>query len=133
MNNNQPDENKDQTFYNQNIKNQTIIKKRKKKHPVLKFFFLLLLIGGAIYGVIKWQNNIATEYLNNILSNQPFEFKDNDYINYVTDDIVIPTEIKIEDEVISVNWESNKPDILNTNGKVKRPEKYNEDVTNITF
>ena len=129
MNNNQSNGNKDRTFYNQDIKNQTIIKKRKKKHPVLKFFFLSLLIGGAIHGVVKWQNNIATEYLNNILSDQPFEFRDNDYINYVTDDIVIPTEIKIEDEVISVDWESNKPDILNTDGKVKRPEKYNEAVT----
>lgn len=53
MNNNQSNGNKDRTFYNQDIKNQTIIKKRKKKHPVLKFFFLLLLIGGAIHGVVK--------------------------------------------------------------------------------
>lgn len=105
------------------------IKKKKKKHIGLWIFLSLILVCAGIFGLFKWQNNIATEYLQGILTNQPFEFSDNDYIDYVTNNIGIPSEIKVEEETILIDWESSNPNVLDIDGTVKRPENSNEVVT----
>ena len=104
--------------------------KKKKKHIGLWIFLSLILIGAGIFGLFKWQNNVATEYLQDVLGSQPFTFQNSDYQDYVTENIIIPTEIETEDgKTISVNWTSSNSEILNNSGEINRPSDYNEVVT----
>lgn len=107
-----------------NINNQQINKPKKKGKLIflLVFLSIILLITGSI-GIVKWQNNVATEYLDNILSDQPFGYAEGDYIDYVTQDIVIPSEMENENgQKEKIIWETSDASVLNIDGKVNRPE-----------
>ncbi len=107
-------------------KDKKVKGKKKKKHIGLWIFLSLILIGAGIFGLFKWQNNVATEYLQNILSDQPFEYVDTNYCDYVTDNIVIPQEIEVgEGDVEKIQWSSDNPNVLNTKGEVNRPSNAN--------
>ncbi len=106
-------------------------KKRKKKRLVGWLIFLLIvLLAAAIYGIINWQNKTATAYLQELLSDQPFTFSENNYIDYVTENIGIPSEIEDEKgNQIAISWTSDNQEILAADGTVNRPERQNAAVT----
>ena len=90
----------------------------------------LLLLTAAGIGVYKWRSNAASELLREKLTEQPFTFSGIDYIDYVTQDIGIPTEISLDNgKTLKVAWHSNQEEVLSTEGIVNRPEKQNAAVT----
>lgn len=105
-------------------------KGKKKKRRGLWIFLSLLLLTAAGIGVYKWRSNAASELLREKLTEQPFTFSGIDYIDYVTQDIGIPTEISLDNgKNLKVAWHSNQADVLSTEGIVNRPEKQNAAVT----
>lgn len=105
-------------------------KGKKKKRRGLWIFLSLLLLTAAGIGVYKWRSNAASELLREKLTEQPFTFSGIDYIDYVTQDIGIPTEISLDNgKNLKVAWHSNQEDVLSTEGIVNRPEKQNAAVT----
>lgn len=104
--------------------------KKKKKHIGLWIFLSIIVLVASFIGIKTWQNNVATEYLMNVLSEQPFTFSGNDYADYVTNNIEVPTEIVVgENETISVNWTSDNSNILSADGTVNRPQSQSAKVT----
>ena len=104
-------------------------KKKRKKHIGLWIILTILILTVSIFGIKVWRNSVATDYLNNILSDQPFGFSNADYIDYVTEDIKIPNKIEISEEKFEeIEWESNNEDILTSNGIVTRPTTSNTPV-----
>lgn len=104
--------------------------KTKKKHTGLWVFLSLVVICIGIFGFIKWRNHVATKTLLEGLTNQPFTYSGIDYIDYVTENVELPTEIKLKkDKTASVVWSSSCEEVLDAKGTVHRPKDSNKTVT----
>lgn len=109
---------------------QKKVKKKKKKHIGLWIFLSILVLIGSFIGIKVWQNNVATEYLENLISNQPFTFNGYDYADYVTQNIEIPKEISVdENDTINIDWETSDENLISTDGIVTRPQSQSQKVT----
>ena len=125
---------------NYNVQNQSmqnnipnysnkVPKKKRKKHIGLWIVLTILILTVSVISIRIWRNNVATDYLNNILSDQPFGFNNSDYIDYVTGNIVIPDKIEIsEEEFKEIEWESSDSSIISTDGTVNCPTTTNTSV-----
>ena len=102
--------------------------KKKKKHIGLWILLSLVVLGAGIWGLITWQNNVATEELKTLLAQNPIVYSENDYKDYVTGDIQIPSIKDDKENLVNVNWVSDKPEVLDIDGTVNRPENLNETV-----
>lgn len=99
--------------------------KKKKKHRFLKFVLFVILVCIVYKGVTKGCDYLAEKEMQSFVVDYPFEFVENNYLGYVTDDFNVISTYTVNDKEYNVEWSSNLSNLVhyNDNGtfEVVRP------------
>ena len=105
-----------QAQYQQPYQNQVNNKpKKKKKHRFLKFMLFVLLVYLGYKGAVKGCGYLAEKEMQSFVVDYPFEFAENNYLGYVTDDFNVINTCTIDDKEYDVEWSSNLSNLVHYN------------------
>lgn len=102
--------------YQQPYQNQVNNKpKKKKKHRFLKFVLFVILVCLVYKGVTKGCDYLAEKEMQSFVVDYPFEFVENNYLGYVTDDFNVISTYTVNDKEYHVEWSSNLSNLVHYN------------------